>query len=181
MSVTVSSVRLVKRYAMTGLLLIVFPALMAFAACSDLLTMRISNKLVLATGAAFFVLALLAGMDIVQIGWHVAAGALVLAFTFGFFAAGWIGGGDAKLAAAIALWFGFDLILPFLLYASVFGGALTLIVLLGRNYMLPAPLMQVGWIERLHNQKTGIPYGIALAAAALVVYPMSPLFKAFAV
>jgi prepilin peptidase CpaA len=161
--------------------LLIFPALMAFAACSDLLTMRISNRLVLATGAAFLVLALFTGMDITQIGWHAAAGAVVLAVTFAFFAAGWIGGGDAKLAAAIALWLGFDVLLPFLLYASVLGGALTLAILLARNYMLPAPLMQIGWIERLHNEKTGIPYGIALAAAALLVYPMSPLFKAFAV
>ncbi len=151
---------------------------MAFAAFSDLLTMRISNKLVLATAASFFVLALVVGFDIAQIGWHIAAGALVLAITFGFFAAGWIGGGDAKLAAAIALWFGFEPMLPFLLYASIYGGALTLLILIGRRYMLPAPLMQIGWIERLHNEKTGIPYGIALAAAALMVYPASPVFLA---
>src|SRR5690606_812697 len=106
-----------------------FSALMAYAAFSDLLTMRISNKLVLVTAAAFFVLALIAGLATVQIGWHVAAGALVLAVTFGMFAAGWIGGGDAKLAAAIGLWFGFDLLLPFLLYASIYGGALTLLIL----------------------------------------------------
>lgn len=166
---------------MPNLVLIIFPALMAFAACSDLLTMRISNKLVLVTAGAFFVLALSASMGLAEIGWHVLAGAVVLAFTFGLFAAGWIGGGDAKISAAIALWFGFDALLPFLLYASVFGGALTLMIMLGRNYMLPATLMQVGWIERLHDKKTGIPYGIALAASALVVYPMSPLFQAFAV
>jgi prepilin peptidase CpaA len=164
---------------MSSLLLLTFPALMALAACSDLLTMRIPNMLVLATGAAFLVLALFIGMDIAQIGWHVAAGALVLAITFGFFAAGWIGGGDAKLAAAIALWFGFDLLLPFLLYASILGGALTLFILMGRRYMLPAPLMQIGWIERLHNEKTGIPYGIALAAAALVIYSQTPIFEHF--
>ncbi|WP_425502638.1 A24 family peptidase [Pelagibacterium limicola] len=163
---------------MAWALLFVFPALMAFAAFSDLLTMRISNKLVLATAASFFVLALVVGFDIAQIGWHIAAGALVLAITFGFFAAGWIGGGDAKLAAAIALWFGFEPMLPFLLYASIYGGALTLLILIGRRYMLPAPLMQIGWIERLHNEKTGIPYGIALAAAALMVYPASPVFLA---
>lgn len=161
-------------------LFIIFPALMAFAASSDLLTMRISNKLVLVTAAAFFVLALIAGMAPVEIGWHVAAGAAVLAVTFGMFAAGWIGGGDGKLAAAIGLWFGFDLLLPFLLYASLYGGALTLLILIGRRYLLPAPLMQVGWIERLHNEKTGIPYGIALAAAALMVYPQSAVFNALA-
>ena len=50
---------------------------------------------------------------------------MVLAVTFVFFALGWIGGGDAKLAAATALWLGFDHLLKYLLYASLFGGVLT--------------------------------------------------------
>ena len=45
----------------------------------------------------------------------------MLAVTFVFFARGWIGGGDAKLAAATALWLGFDYLMPYLLYASIFG------------------------------------------------------------
>ena len=147
------------------------------AASSDLHHAH-SNKLVLVT-AVLFRAGAIAGMARPD-RWHVAAGALVLAVTFGMFAAGWIGGGDAKLAAAIGLWFGFDLLLPFLLYASIYGGALTLLILFGRRYLLPAPLMQVGWIERLHNEKTGIPYGIALAAAALMVYPQSAVFLGLA-
>ena len=164
---------------MTLLPLLFFPAMMAYAACSDLITMRISNKLVLALAAGFFGIALLMGMPLTTVGMHMAAGALVLTVTFGLFAAGWIGGGDAKLAAATALWLGFELTLPYLVYASLFGGALTLMLLAGRRYMLPAPLLGVTWIERLHNPKTGIPYGIALAAAGMMVYAQTDIFAHF--
>jgi prepilin peptidase CpaA len=91
--------------------------------------------------------------------------------TFAFFAFGWIGGGDAKLAAAIALWFGFDHLVVYLLYASIWGGALTLLVLKFRGMLLPATLMGQDWVARLHRRDAGVPYGIALAAAALAIYP----------
>src|SRR6188508_3003142 len=87
--------------------LLLFPALMAFAAASDLFTMTISNRISLALVAGFFVLALLGGMGLYDIAMHAAAGVTVLAVAFFCFAMGWVGGGDAKLAAAAALWFGF--------------------------------------------------------------------------
>jgi prepilin peptidase CpaA len=151
--------------------LLLFPALMAFAASSDLLTMTISNRLSLALAGGFFLLTLTTGMSLAVIGMHLAAAALVLAFSFGFFTQGWIGGGDAKLVAATALWFGFDHLLDYLVYASLFGGLLTLALLQFRRLPLPAPLARQAWIIRLHETGAGIPYGIALAAAALVVYP----------
>jgi prepilin peptidase CpaA len=153
----------------------IFPALMLVAAFYDLLTMRIPNLLVGIVAAAFLILAFVAGMSLTDIGMHVLAGIAVLVVTFTMFALGWIGGGDAKLAAAIAVWFGFDLLLPFLLYAALAGGVLTVLILLARRAVLPASLFQIGWIEKLHNPKTGIPYGIALAAAALFVYPQSAI------
>ncbi|AXK82797.1 peptidase [Pseudolabrys taiwanensis] len=151
--------------------LLVFPALMAFAASSDLLTMTISNRLSLALAAAFFIVAVTTGMPLAVVGMHLAAAAVVLVVSFGFFTQGWIGGGDAKLAAATALWFGFDHLLPYLLYASVFGGALTLLILQFRKLPLPAVLARQAWIQRLHETEGGIPYGIALAASALAIYP----------
>lgn len=151
--------------------LLVFPALMAFAASSDLLTMTISNRLSLALTGAFFVLAVTTGMPLAAVGMHLAAAAVVLVVAFGFFTQGWIGGGDAKLAAATALWFGFDHLLDYLIYASLFGGALTLLILQFRKLPLPAPLARQVWIQRLHETEGGIPYGIALAAAALAIYP----------
>ena len=151
--------------------LLLFPALMAFAASSDLLTMTISNRLSLALAGGFFVLPLVTGMGLAAIGMHMAAGALVLVIGFGFFSRGWIGGGDAKLAAATALWFGFDYLLDYMIYASIFGGALTLILIQFRRLPLPAVLTRQQWIMRLHEHGGGVPYGIALAAAALAVYP----------
>jgi prepilin peptidase CpaA len=151
--------------------LLLFPALMAFAASSDLLTMTISNRVSLLLAAGFAVLAVVTGMSLTEIGWHVAAGAAVLVITFVFFARGWIGGGDAKLAAATALWFGFPHLLDYLIYASLLGGALTLLLLQWRNWPLPAFLARQSWAQRLHDRNSGIPYGIALAAAALAIYP----------
>src|SRR5207244_1463267 len=109
--------------------LMLFPAMMAFAASSDLLTMTISNRISLILIGGFLVLALFVGMSGTDMLRHVGAAALVLAIAFGFFTRGWIGGGDAKLAAATALWFGFDHLMPYLLYASLLGGALTLALL----------------------------------------------------
>jgi prepilin peptidase CpaA len=151
--------------------LVLFPALMAFAASSDLLTMTISNRVSLILAAGFLALALAIGMPMAQVLTHVAAASLVLVVSFGFFARGWIGGGDAKLAAATALWLGFDHLLPYLVYASLFGGALSLLLIQFRMVPLPAMLARHEWLERLHRKDAGIPYGIALAAAALVVYP----------
>ena len=151
--------------------LLLFPALMAFAASSDLLTMTISNRLSLALAGGFFVLTVISGMGLHAFGMHLAAAAVVLATTFVFFSQGWIGGGDAKLAAATALWFGFDYLLDYLVYASLFGGALTLAIIQFRKLPLPAMLARQSWILRLHETGAGVPYGIALAAAALAVYP----------
>lgn len=164
-----------------GIRLLLFPALMAFAASSDLFTMTISNRLSLALTASFFLLTLVTGISLAAIGMHLAAGALVLVFSFGFFSQGWIGGGDAKLAAATALWFGFDFLLDYLLYASLFGGALTLALIQFRHLPLPAPLARQPWILRLHEAGGGIPYGIALAAAALIVYPKTGWMPAIGV
>ena len=151
--------------------LLLFPAMMAFAASSDLLTMTISNRVSLILVGGFFVMAAVTGMSVTDALWNVAAAAIVLVVAFGFFARGWIGGGDAKLAAATALWLGFDHLMPYLLYASLLGGALTLLLVQFRMVPLPQALARQEWIQRLHRKDGDIPYGIALAAAALVIYP----------
>src|SRR5437762_2134799 len=112
-----------------ALRLILFPAMMAFAASSDLLTMTISNRVSLILIGGFLVLALASGMSTADLLSHLGAGAIVLIVAFVCFLRGWIGGGDAKLAAATALWLGFDYLLNYLLYASLFGGALTLLLI----------------------------------------------------
>lgn len=162
---------------MDPLLLLFFPGLMAFAAVSDLLTMTIPNRLSLLLVAGFLAFALLTRMPIDQVGLHFAAGAVVLFLTFTMFAFGWIGGGDAKLAAATAIWCGFGSLLEYLLFASVIGGVLTIAILYWRTALMPMALMRIQWIARLHDNKTGIPYGIALAAAGLLIYPYTQVWR----
>jgi prepilin peptidase CpaA len=158
--------------------LTLFPAVMAFAACSDLLTMTIANRVSLILAGGFVLLAVMAGMSPIDIGWHFAAGGAVLVATFVMFSCGWIGGGDAKLAAATALWLGFAHLFDYLVYASLLGGALTLALIQFRMLPLPSPLVGRVWIERLHRRGGGVPYGIALAAAALLIYPHTPWMTA---
>lgn len=159
-------------YAVQLAVYVVFPAALALAALSDLLTMTIPNRLTLFLGAAFFVVLPLTGPDLATAGLHLAAGALGLALAFAMFAFGWIGGGDAKLAAAVALWFGWTFqTLEFVAYASVFGGLLTVGMLGFRRMVLPGFGALPGWVKRLHDEKAGVPYGIALACGALAVYP----------
>jgi prepilin peptidase CpaA len=158
--------------------LLLFPALMAFAAASDLFTMTISNRVSLALVAGFFALAFAGGMAPYEMLSHVGAGALLLVVAFTCFAMGWMGGGDAKVLAAASLWFGFSHLLSYLLYASIFGGALTLLLLQFRQWPLPYQLAGQVWLSRLHAKETGSPYGIALALGALVTYPDTEWLKA---
>jgi len=155
-----------------------FPALMAFAAASDLFTMTISNRVSLALAAGFLVVALASGMGLSDLLSHVGAGAAVLTVAFACFAMGWVGGGDAKVAAGAALWFGFADLMDYLVYASIFGGALTLLLLQFRQWPLPYALAGQTWLLRLHAKESGIPYGIALALGALTIYPETEWVKA---
>ncbi|WP_240232072.1 A24 family peptidase [Devosia lacusdianchii] len=162
---------------MSTVALLLFPIGMAFAASSDLLTMRISNKLVLLLVAAFCIVALATNLPLQQFAMHVMCALTVLAVGFVLFALRWIGGGDAKLAAATALWLGFGLTLPYLVYAAVLGGVLTLAILALRRLPLMPVLSRYGWLERLYNPKSGVPYGVALAIAGLLTYSNSALFE----
>jgi len=154
--------------------LALFPAMMAFAASSDLLTLTISNRVSLILVGGFVALALIGGVSAADVLSHLAAGCVVLVAAFSLFARGIVGGGDAKLAAATALWLGFDHLLPYLLYASLLGGALSLGLIWFRMTPLPDWLARHDWALRLHGKDAGVPYGIALAAAALAVYPQTP-------
>ena len=158
--------------------LLLFPALMAFAAASDLFTMTISNRVSLALVAGFLILAVLGGMGLTDILLHVGAGATVLTVSFACFAMGWVGGGDAKVAASAALWFGFGHLLSYLVYASLFGGALTLLLLQFRQWPLPYSFAGQAWLLKLHAKESGIPYGIALAIGALMIYPETEWIRA---
>jgi prepilin peptidase CpaA len=161
-------------------LLLVFPTAMAFAGAMDLLTMTIPNRVSLAMLAAFAAAAPLTGMPWAQFFGHLLAGFLMLAVGILMFERGWIGGGDAKLLAAAVLWLGFENILQYLFLVAALGGVLAAAILVYRGLAPPLWLAGQHWAMRLHDRKTGIPYGMALAAAALWIYPSTKWFAVLA-
>ncbi len=157
-------------------LLLVFPIAMAFAAAFDLFTMTIPNKISLVLLAAFAVVAPMAGMPLALMADHVATGAVVLLVGFGLFSRGWLGGGDAKLMAAAALWIGFSGALNFLTLVGLLGGVLSLAVMMFRSQVPGHWVQRPEWLAKLHVKDTGVPYGLAIAGAALACYPSSVWF-----
>ena len=161
-------------------LLLLFPAVMAFAAAMDMLTMTIPNRISILLVAAFFAAAFVADLSLQQVLEHLATGAFVLVVCFILFAAGAFGGGDAKLLAASSLWIGLEHLLPYFLGVAIAGGTLAILFLAVRKYFPEGSLRMPGWVLRLQAQETGMPYGLAIAAAALWIYPQTSFFHGLA-
>lgn len=157
--------------------LVIFPLCMAMAACSDLLTMTIPNRLSILLVGAFVAIAPFSGLSLVDFMIHLGAGVTVFAVCFALFAFNIMGGGDAKILTASAIWFGFnDSLMMYMLWVSVLGGFLSIFILTMRSqhdmilaYGIPFPETM------MHKKK--VPYGIAIGAAAFMVYPSAPLVK----
>ncbi|OWV79809.1 peptidase [Rhizobium sp. R635] len=155
---------------------LILPLCLAMAAFSDLFTMTIPNRVSLILIASFFILAPLSGLGLQAIGMHLAAGTIVFTACFALFAFNVMGGGDAKLLSATALWFGLNESLLFLMTdVALIGGLVTLFILLVRAQSdtilaigLPVP-------DSVLLAKK-IPYGIAIAIGGFMAFPYSPLF-----
>jgi prepilin peptidase CpaA len=159
-------------------LLLIFPLLIAVGGLFDVATLTIPNKVSLALVAGFAILAVVAGMSLGTAAIHVGFAAVALAAGIGLFAAGVVGGGDAKLLAAAILWLGLETP-PFLLLMALYGGALAVVLAIYRRFPLPAVGERQAWLRRLHDRGSGVPYGLAIAGAALTVYPQTTWFTAF--
>ena len=107
---------------------------------------------------------------------HVGVGAAALAVGFVMFSLRLLGGGDAKLMAAGALWMGPEHVMLFIAYLTIFGGLLSAAVLFYRKYIPVSAEVVPGWAAKLHVQGTGIPYGIAIAASGLLMYPQTAFY-----
>ncbi len=154
-------------------IVLLFPAGMILAGALDFFTMTISNRIALALLGGFFALAIILGLPLAEIGQHISAGAAMLVIAFLMFCAGWIGGGDAKLFAVTALWLGWTHLMQYAFLVAIFGGVLTFALILARQVPLPSVFVKQSWAVRLHEPRGDIPYGIALAAAGLAIYPQT--------
>lgn len=161
-----------------AIIFVVFPLCLAVAACSDFLTMLIPNRVSAILLASFFVVAPLAGLGLTDIAMHLAAGLIVFSACFALFAFNIMGGGDAKLLTASAVWFGMTFSLfEFLIYVSFVGGMLTMAILSLRahtNTILASGLPVPGHLMTAKK----VPYGVAIGVAAFMAYPSSPLMLA---
>jgi prepilin peptidase CpaA len=141
----------------TDLLLIALAATLVVAAVIDARTFTISNRLNLAVAAG----APLYWMSIALNPWpgmaiQLAAGAIVFVLLAGAFYAGMMGGGDVKLASALALWFSPAGTVKFLVLMSIAGGVLTLAILTWHR-------------ARKREGRPEVPYGVAIAFGALAI------------
>lgn len=162
------------------LLMVGFPVLMAFAAFMDLLTMTIPNRLSLALVLGYFTLAAWLGFSWLDVGSAASCAVVVFVLSAVMFHLGWIGGGDAKLASASALWVGWAQLLNYGLAASIIGGVVTLALMILRARPVPALVRSFDFMSRLMSPDEGVPYGIALALGGLVVYPHTQVWAALA-
>lgn len=152
------------------LALVLFPLVLIRAAIGDLTTMKIPNRLVLMLLLGYIILAPLSGHALQHMGQSAAAAAAVFAIAMVVYACGWMGAGDVKLMAVSALWLGVAHTPAFLLWTSVFGCLLTAGLLLFRAMPLPESWHRHDWTLRLHTNETQVPYGVAIAAAALLLF-----------
>jgi prepilin peptidase CpaA len=156
----------------------VFPLLVIVAAMKDITTYTIPNWISAALVAAFFPVALALGAPLPVIGTCLLIGLAALLIGMAMFALNWIGGGDAKLLAAAALWVGWPAVLPFVLVTAVAGGALALILLQMRSSLLrPWFVRAPPWLARLATDGGDAPYGVAICVGALFILPQSVLFR----
>lgn len=143
--------------AFTEILLVGLAAILIVAAIIDVRTFTISNRLNLTVA----LLAPLYWLSVAMSPWpgvavQLAAGVGVLVILAGAFYAGMMGGGDVKLAAALALWFPPLVTVKFLVLMSLAGGVLTLVILLWHR-------------AKRREGRPQIPYGVAIAFGGLAI------------
>jgi len=143
--------------AFTDILLVALGAILIVAAIIDVRTFTISNKLNLTVALLAPLYWWAAQVPLwPDVGIQVAiAAAVFVLFALAFYA-GMMGGGDVKLAAALALWFSLQSTIKFLVVTSLAGGVLTLGIL--------------AWHKvKRREGRPEIPYGVAIAVGGLVI------------
>lgn len=155
-----------------------FPVLLTIAALKDLSSYTIPNWISAALLVAFIPAAFAVGLPWPVLAQHAAVGGIALLIGVAMFSLNWIGGGDAKLFSAAALWLGVPALPGYLLWTAIAGGVLTVALLAARKATGWLPLAGgPGWVHSLLAPRGDVPYGVALAAGALLAFPRSGLLQ----
>ena len=151
------------------LALLALAGLVFSAAISDILRFRIPNRICLALVLLYPAHVLSASQPV---EWLLALGVAGASLAVGFilFSMNTCGAGDAKLFAAVALWAGPTLVLPFGLYTSLAGGVIVLFLWLQhRLARAPSAAMVLQTVADSSFVKQPMPYGAAIAIGGLYV------------
>jgi len=153
----------------------IFIACMMTAVIKDATTMTIPNWVSLVMLGGFFLVTPFVWESWSVFGEHLMVGTGMFLLGFIMFALGWLGGGDAKLMAATSFWWSTMDLSHYILMTTITGAALAIFLLLART-SIPAGIVPINWLNRLISEEKRMPYGLALAAGALIVLPESAIF-----
>lgn len=160
--------------------LLAFAFLMLIAAWTDVAKFTIPNWI-----PGVIILIWAAAAPFLGLGWSgaglsLATFAVVLALGMALWAPGWLGGGDVKLIAAGALWFGWPDVFVFILFAAAAGGVLALVLIALRRVAPALPVSAEVIGKSALAPGAPAPYAVAIAAGALLALPQSALFATLA-
>ena len=150
-----------------------FLCLCVLAALYDVNQLKIPNWLNLTLAGLFIPAAAVSGLPLEIIGGHLIAGGLAFVIAFGLFAFRIFGGGDAKMIPAVVLWMGPEAALLFAFKMAIAGGIFATLILAVRR-TAPAEAIP-GFMRAAFHPKAPVPYGVAIAAGALLAGAASPL------
>jgi len=157
------------------IIVVIFASTMLMASFKDATTMTIPNWISLALITGFFVIIPFVWPGWTEFGTHMLVGATFFLAGFAMFAFGWLGGGDAKLMAATALWWQWPDAIIYVLYTTIIGAGLAIALMIGRKY-IPVRILTSPWAYKMFKDEKKMPYGLALAAGALLTLPQSQIF-----
>lgn len=160
------------------------------AAVLDFLYYRLPNKLFYVIFYLFPIYIILSFKFHLMSNYLVFVGSILIGFAL--FSAAIIGGGDAKLLAAVSLWIGWNNLVPFMLWMLIFGGIISCFYLIFPRVIFNITARSRDFIQRQSflkksirflvsdvdaiegevlslQQKRMIPYGISIAGAGLII------------
>lgn len=159
------------------LVIAVFPAALLMAAANDIYEFKIPNWISIILACAYPVAGLAVGASSHIVLQGMALGAGALAFGFALYAGKIVGGGDAKLFAAICPWIGTLEIGMFLFYTAISGLFLAMAMGVFRKLPILPVYAHAPWLIELHRRKKDLPYAVALASGGLISFSQTPFFQ----
>ncbi len=151
------------------ILKLIFVGLVITCAINDFRSLTIPNKIILIM-LALFPLAALIAPDHFPVINHLMAAGLIFIISYILFVLKLMGGGDTKMMTVVGLWLGLNNLSSFVVIMAITGGLLACIslILKKNKKLLPKNSKPNSWFDQLKNDKSVVPYGIAIALGAIL-------------